>query len=67
MLQKPTEQWTRERVLRWLEDIGMEKYNDKFKAVTGKVIIASSPHHPAELRCCRAVPNSTMLWYKDSS
>lgn len=36
VLQKPVEQWAREQVLRWLGDIGMEKYNDKFKGVSGK-------------------------------
>jgi len=55
VLQKPTEQWTRERVLRWLGDIGMEKYGDKFKGVSGKVM---PPHatFPPPLTPCRASP-----------
>ena len=36
-LQKRVETWPRESVLRWLTYLGMEKYADHFKAITGQV------------------------------
>lgn len=35
--QKPVQDWAREDVFKWLAYLGMTKYEDSFRAITGKV------------------------------
>lgn len=36
--QKPVDEWQREDVCKWLAYLGMSKYEEAFRAITGKVI-----------------------------
>ena len=38
-MQKPPEQWTREHVVRWLKYLGMDKYEDGFRPISGKRLL----------------------------
>ena len=35
--QKPVEEWGREDVQKWLSLLGMQRYEDKFRAIQGRV------------------------------
>ncbi len=36
-VQKPVEEWGREEVQKWLIVLGMQRYEDKFRAIHGRV------------------------------
>lgn len=37
VLQKPVEEWGREAVQKWLNVLGMQRYEEQFRAIQGRV------------------------------